>query len=385
MRSQTILHKLFIFCFSIFFSTFSMANTSAQNDTSYFPDHHYLDNQEVHALTIDAEKTVYVAMKSGIAFKEKNAQTFTMIYTDNNRSVNNIAVDAHGIIYAGTSDGFLIGIKNKSGYHFKLYHDMAVSHDQAGNCYQDDISSVYVDSKGIVYIGAHGLFVIQITHWLGYPDTYSFKRIGLKDQVITALGVDSTELLYAGTNSDGLFVGKRKNIELKTFNGIDSIEFTPVNILMRNHNIVSLFIDANDTVYLGSEDNGLIAANLGYDGFAHHIALDKYHLFTTDSKSYDAIYGRDRIINSIYINKNKTIFLGGALGTDNSTLLWVDHHQHLDFEADTLTSLATSDTLNEKAINCVYEDEETGVLYLGTSHGLLTKDIHSIPALTQVK
>ncbi|GEM_PF-4184026 len=380
-------HNLLIVCFSIFFSTLALADVSAPqksnkakvvaNMPASMPmknnnaDNHYLDDQQVHGVTVDAQGTVYVATNQGISSKEKNASTFTSIFEDGARCVNNIVVGTNGIVYAGTSDGFLIGTKDQAGhYRFQLYQDKAFGP-------QHEISSLFMDKKGRVFIGAHGVFVLGVLHhWFGYPDTYYFSNMGLNSHVITSLSIDSAEAIYVGTQDAGLFMGKSTDPEKYLFD-FDHIE-TSSDPLDKTR-IVSLFIDAQDVVYIGT-DTGLKAGKIGYDHPINKTDIVSPMLAQDGSSDYAS---HNRIISSIYVSNTGRIFTGACAGALGESFVFMGNKNKIEKGFTySLAPMSITEMLNETTTSYtypfVYLDEATNLLYIGTPHGLLTKNVGSL-------
>lgn len=367
---------LLIFCLSAFFSTVADAEIVSSYKKTYETgrtprapksqnaDQHYLDNQHIISVTSNTIGTIYAATEHAIFMKEKNASSFTAIHEDN-RSINNMVVGKNDIVYAGTSDGLLLGIKDSSGhYHFdKVYHTTSVP---------DEITSLTLSKKDTLYIGAKGVFVLNVMHhWFGYPDTYSTQKVGLDSKTIDCLASDSQGQVYAGTRNDGLFIRKNGNPN------DGSVDFQPVETQtslssIYSKNIISLFIDPQDIAYIGT-NAGLAVGKIGYDNLLKKIDIVS-PLFPDDLSNQ---FSHDRVVNTISGTEG-AVFIGSSFGPNDESSIYMSNP--VDSQTYSLTPIDITELLNDFKDDApfVYFDKASLVLYIGTSHGLFTKAIISV-------
>ncbi len=360
---NTFFYALSIFSISIF-STIAVAESPAKTNSA----HQYqfadtgLGKEYIDSVGVDAKGMIYVATHNGLFIKEKNARPLEHYDLQleegrNSGYVYSVAVDANQneTIYAGTSDGFLIGKKDAAGnYHFTCYDDMLSV--RVDNDHDNEIYSVYVDGKGKVYIGAHGLFIMQVTHWLGQPDTYAFQKINLPTlsgdpaPKVTSLYVDTQGTIYAGTEKDGLFIGKKGN-EYPSEGGI----FTHISKEsgLNDNTVVSVYVD-----------NGVVYAGTSHGLFIGKVSDANGHYSFTDADTRSVLEGK--WISSVYVNEG-TIYVGIAEWNSNSNSGLIVGKK----DAQGKYSFAPLDMtqLNSKFVNSVYVDK-AGIIYAGTAAGL---------------
>ncbi len=340
MKQPKLLNTALIILMS-FFSISTFAETTSK----------YL-NSSIESLTMDAKGTLYIGKERGLSIKEKDTQTVTD-YAPNIPHIATLAIDANGTIYGGSNVGFVVGKKDKSGqYQFQLYSDIIAKVVEGD--FDNEVNSVYIDKKGLVYAGGRGLYVIQANSLLGMHDTYTPFKIGLDSSLVTSLYVDENEIVYAGTQSDGLFIGKRKA----------SGEFVWVQYAKASglKDIVSIYVDQG-IIYAGT-DNGLFIGK----------ANDKGQYIFSDAET-NSVLGT-KYISTIYAHAGK-IYIGTVEWdlTNSYSGLIVGQS---DDKGNHFFSQINSTTPEDKHITSLSVNDAADIIYIGTSQGIITKKISSL-------
>lgn len=292
--------------------------------------------------------------------------------------VNCVAQDKQGFIWFGTQDG----LNKFDGYHFKIYKNSPKEKNSISNNYIHDIA---IDASGNLWVATdNGLNMFD-------PGTEQFVLYQLQSkgselkQKFTALLMQENSL-YAATANGGIFTLNLKDKQPR-------LTALVLSQNLQNSIVEALCIDKQNTLWIGTNNQGLIA----------------YHLTKKTSTQFQKNKLSSNSIFSIFEFNESVIWLG----TDNGLLIMnkqsgaVEQVQNDALKPNSLSNnvvkdiykdhsgtiwLATFGGLNKynnkpnnfarfqyspenkkgingNKVNCIYEDK-TGTMWVGTESGI---------------
>ncbi len=326
------LTALFLWVFPCIIGFTAGAQPSAQ-EVHYVHDAWYRRDGLPQSTVVDVVQSqdgyLWVATYEGLA--RFDGIQFTTFNTENtpaipNDRISSLVVTSNGTIWAGTHGGGVFQVRDgtfevptiKDGLPLRV------------------VDVTYAGANGRMWFatGGEGLFRWQQGTW----DRYEVRE-ELRDEVITTLHEDKWGTLWVGTQTAGLF-------------RLQNLEMTPFAEDLGIAHITCIFIDAEDRMWVGTNDNGVF---VNQDGIWTHLTLNE-GLFSNS-------------IRVIYQTHDGTVWIGGREGLnywENQTLKAYDH------------------ALSGQHIRAIYQDREQNI-WIGTSEGLSRLKQSNIITLSEVE
>lgn len=253
-------------------------------------------------------KGIFLSLDNGAKWQAKNRGI-------SNTQIKSIFIDKENSILTGTSWGLFI----KNMKQFKW--------DEIDTFAGKSVNAVIKDNEGNIYAGTtNGVFKYDAT-------TKKWDRVfgGAAYLNITALSIDNTGLLYAGTDGDGLFISTDKG---KSWEEIDNG--------ITNKRITAIKFDSTDRLYVGTYD-GI------FNGVSHK--KDSTWVFEniTNNLKNTIVLSITAVNNNVYVGTDG----GGVYVKRNGSNLWTE----------------TNNGLLNKRIYSLFDDQ-SGNIYAGTSDGV---------------
>ncbi|MBI5682225.1 MAG: hypothetical protein HZC45_03510 [Deltaproteobacteria bacterium] len=193
-----------------------------------------ITNTQIKSIFIDDKNTILSGTSWGLFIKNINEFEWKEIDIFSGKSVNAVVKDSNGNTYAGTTSGvFKYDVTTKKWDRVQ------------GAAAFLNITTISIDDADTLYAGtdSDGLFVSK-------DRGESWKELdnGITNKRITAVKFDSKGILYVGTY-DGVFKG---------FKDIKNSQWVFENITsnIKNTIILSITID-NDNIYIGTDGSGV--------------------------------------------------------------------------------------------------------------------------------
>jgi ligand-binding sensor domain-containing protein/class 3 adenylate cyclase/predicted metal-dependent HD superfamily phosphohydrolase len=300
-------------------------------------------------------------------------------------SVNAIVQDKNGFIWIGTQDG----LNKFDGYNFQVFYHNPANQNSITNNYIQDL---LIDTLGNLWVATdYGVSKINTSslkvNRIYKSDTSAFH---IPFNATKRLAKDQLGNIYIATEKGGL-------IQINTFNN-QQLEISTTQFLSSNSDILSLFVDNKNNLWIGSE-KGEIAiynvktqqANIYYlkDIFNKKdvissvlsIAQDKNGIvwigttegliYSDNFKNYGniqfSIYENAQksllstVINDIHI-LNQDIWLATALGVNKLSL------KNNESELFSNNKQIPTSLIHNLA-QCIFKDR-TGTIWIGTNSGI---------------
>ncbi|NQZ12761.1 MAG: GGDEF domain-containing protein, partial [Algicola sp.] len=315
----------------------------------------------IDSLLLDSKGRIWIGTNGrGLELFDPVTEIFSHFPHDpknpNSLSHNNIkslAEDCHGNIWIGTYKGGLNRVNPKtmeiSRFKRSIDDSTTLSHDK--------VWSMLVDSQCHLWLGTGGGLNLLKQHQLS-SDKPRFIRYmhqpnnpnSISHQRIYALAEDSSGNVWAGT-----YKGLDKITQNPQNNQIDVTRFghKPQSQNSLSHPFVwSLYIDKNQTIWIGTSGGGLNRFDQKSQNFIHY----RHGLSDPNSISGNTIM-------SIFEDSKGLLWLGtfsGGINKLNRRRQDFSHFKHLPDEPG---------SLNDNRVKAIFKDQQ-GILWIGTDTGL---------------
>lgn len=192
------------------------------NSYSSFTQENGLVNNHIRFLKEDQNKDIWIGTWGGGVLKYKRkSSSFEYLPSINNNipkgGVTSMEIDQQNNLWVGTIDGLI---------YYEINNRAIARLTQINGLAGNDISSIFCDSKGTMWVGSRGKGVTSI------EDT-SFTILPLKNKLTpTSFTEDKSGKLWIGTEGQGLLVSDKKSIiqQFKVKDGLLADFITLVDI-----------------------------------------------------------------------------------------------------------------------------------------------------------
>ena len=190
-------------------------------------------------------------------------------------SAQTLLYDNNGYLWVGTSDG----LNRFDGYQFKVYRNNPEDNNSLSN---NNISALFEDNNGTLWVGTEGGGLNRFDRKSNAFIHYSYQENNVQSLASNSIN-DITR-----DNQGNYWIGTNKG--LNKFNGQSFTRY------LNGTNVQSLFIDSNETLWIGTKEGGLSKTKVNNIEF-EAIKLPERHQHITSIIEY-----------------NNTIWLGSETG-----------------------------------------------------------------------
>jgi photosystem II stability/assembly factor-like uncharacterized protein len=183
-----------------------------------------------NAPQIGISPPLYASMDGGETWKARNRGLPT------NNGVTFLAVSASRYLFAGTNTGSVY----RSAIDDTLWHQLLGPYDIGSP------TSITINSRGTIFVGSGSPPAGGVFRTSDNGNSWQHFTAGIEDTSILALGVNSTDDIFAGTNTGGLYVST------------DAGEhWARTDTLFRYINLLSILVTADDEMFVGTYNRGV--------------------------------------------------------------------------------------------------------------------------------
>lgn len=270
------------------------------------------NSENIPSIFIDSRETVWIGTwSSGLYFLDKGATEFKQINKDNSggqlltNRVMSFSEDSKGTVWIGTFSGGLISYNPKSQSF--THHNSAVFNDN--NLSNSNIRSVVVDQDDTIWLGTRkGLFRVTTdknnTYKVGaFQSQMALASKGnFNSNVILSLYVDQNKNIWIGTSGSGLFQYFPSKDRFKWYSKSDGLQ----------QELITAMIEDNSGKLWFSGNNGISSFAPNEEAFVNYDTFDG--LLTDDFNPNTAVkdtrgniyFGNFKGIN--YFNPDNIIY-----------------------------------------------------------------------------
>ncbi len=303
-------------------------------------------------------------------------------------NVYTIAQDARGYMWFGTQDG----LSRFDGYSFTYFHHTADSTSLTTN----GINVLYMDRKGILWVGAYGLHEYHpqtetFSRYFYSNDSETSEKVSLKNSIQGIYEDHRGDLWIGTTGGISRFNRNTKKFEQFTLCESSSLGFDLRSVMLEDSrgrlwygNTYSCFIiNENRTSCTAIADpfnaqipriqiNSICEDSLGNIWIATWNGLYRHNIISSSWTSYHHNPRDEQSLSDEHVN---------AVFCDRDGTLWVGTHEGLDrfnYETATFTHYRNHPeqpaSLSHNRVHTMYQDA-SGVLWIGTFGGGVCKTI----------
>ncbi len=351
---------------------------------------HSLSHNEIFSIYEDSTGTLWIGTGEGLERYDREHDKFIHYQNDSknpyslsHNEVWSIYEDNQGFLWIGTNGGGLNKLDRETGRFTRYQHDsknpQTINHNSIWPIYQDknnnlwigtnggglnkfnyqeqkfthylintknpynlsnNVASIYEDNTGNLWIGTlNGLHIFdrkqkKFTSYFHNPDN----KNSLRHRSVWNIIEDHKNRLWIGTGG-GLNLFNRETNSFTKFQD----KFNDLNL------IFSLYQDRANTIWVGTEGNGLSYFNCEQEKFIHY----KHEPNNSNSLNNNEVF-------AIYVDSEDIIWIGteyGGLNKFNNSK--VTHYQHDPRNPNSISS---------DEIQIIYEDSNK-ILWIGTYGG----------------
>ncbi|MCF6808643.1 hypothetical protein L3V79_09625, partial [Thiotrichales bacterium 19S9-12] len=312
-----------------------------------------LSNNNVVSVSVANDGKIYAGTKSGVSILNNLSvdQWYQLTSADNvmGSLISSTFIDSNGVVYLGGSNRGIISISNDNGLTWQYSAPLFSS---------SSIKSIYAYVKNnstIIYAGGLHALKFSIDHGTTWQNctmsNADSNNPSIEDQDIKSIYVSYNEYIYVGTSNNGLYISAEPNQCAGKWNRFSTKDNIKDNTKMPSNNINSVYVDSEDHIYIGT-NKGLSYSKESHDKFGR-----AQYLWTTVDHSTTENLPSD-YVTSIYVDTNGLIYAGTDKG--------------LSVSNDSLssgTSLSWQQYNNDHINNLKVNND--GLIYEGTDSGLL--------------
>ncbi len=316
-------------------------------------DQHSISDNYISSIIEDHNRKLWIGTNDGLNCYNRNEDNFihyrhipgdSLSICDNQIEV--IYEDSKNRLWIGTRKGGLdlYDRKNKSFIHH------VHNENDPGTISSNFIESIFEDANHNLWIGHRDGSIDILYNNKNKFSHFYYNNKALTNSAITSIVQSHDNSIWIGTQRDGLF---KINFEHNQIRNVIHYTHDPKNLASLTGNIIlSLMIDENDDLWIGTEDEGL---NI-FD-----IKRGKFYHYKTDPLNYSGL--NNNSIYTIYKDKIGNIWLGTYAGGINLLAAGKTYFQcYRHFPA-------AANSLGNNTINSFWEDENQNI-WIATGHGL---------------
>lgn len=270
-----------------------------------------LRNQVISSGVIDAQGNIYLGINvpyNGVYKSTDGGKTWiqSRIPDSYGAPVSSLLIDSKGILYAGTDGSYLY----KSSDGAKTWSPMA------------NINTVFsfsIDSKGSIYAGT--------TYGIYKYDGTSLNKVWVTNQPVKSIVVDNAGNIYAGALGLGVYESTD-----------DGLYWDPTGL--RNQNVYSLAVDKTRNILYAGTDNGIYRSK-------------------DSGKTWTSVLGSKLLIQTMVVDSRGNVYAGSS---DNGVFVSTNAGENWDPINPGLTNLN---------VLSLFTDQQN--LYAGTKGSSLFK------------
>lgn len=318
-----------------------------------------------------------------------NAVTFQSYGIDKGLSqgfVSDMIQDNKGFIWIATGDG----LNRYDGYKFVAYHH---DPDHSNSLISDDLTCVYQDAKGRIWIGTRNSGVDLFD-----PETNTFEHF----QHSASASLQSNIILQiSGDKSGNIWIKTREGIErMQLSSAPQRAEFIPIKInqqaelLKRNSAPQGLFIDSKDRVFITTTDK---VWQVSFNAKTSKYKLRERYKFTSSDPAFVPQLMEDKTGKRLLLNNRDIIKFADyefndpikiysydayqiRTVIDKEQNLWLSQSQKIilfNLKTGRVQKLSSSIPEQTRAISAIksFYCDQTGVVWIGSGgYGILKYD-----------
>ena len=294
-----------------------------------------IDNRTVCVLHTKDNK-IWIGTEHGLSTYDIATKTFSNyfnsnIHTGDDCSITSLCQDNSGAVWAGSTKGLLFKFQlNKNG-------EINISATKIHSSVYS-INAIVCNPKGNIFIGTNnGLYTNNKSN--GFREVSIFKSNTITNKKISVLEASNTDVIWVGTETDGLFKFKINNETAEHYVS------NPTDIKsLKTNAVTALLHDNQNNLWVGTDA-----------GLSVHFPLkEKVKSFTKDANNSLLKVGE---VWSIYNEDSLTI-----VGTSRDLL-------QLNFVTQHIEIVKGAGTKINKNYYCIYKDANN--FLVGTSDGLV--------------
>jgi ligand-binding sensor domain-containing protein len=349
---------------------------------------------------------VYVSNDGGISYVNKNTSDGL-----GSNTTNDVFIDSNDKVYIATTSG--ISISSDSGTSFTNITGNGLNHSNIRSVYVDSLFKIYVmtgsslcssinagssfscsspsgggrinsDATGNIYVGSYSS---------GYYFSSDNGATFTNKTIVDGLLSNTVSFVYKDPLSSKTYAGAFDGISVSTDNGNSFTSSITTQHSLGFHDIISMYVDQSDNIYLGSYSSGLASAGGLY------ISKDAGRTFSLKS-TIDGL--GNMTINDIFVDSTNRFLVategglsistdGGESFTSYSMTDGLPHHNVLSVSANaagdifaatyggglsittdagaTFTTKTTVDGLGSNQVRDLFVDSSNNI-YAATNGGL---------------
>lgn len=239
---------------------FKHFNYNARNEKS-------ISSNDISCIAEDTEGNIWVGTKSRGLNKINSENNESTRYTTRNsglsdNSITDIYVDEDGRIWASTLKG--LNVFDQEG-HVISYIRYSNTLNTLGN---EAINCIHADSSGILWLGTQdGITKLQMIDDKPYFTQFSIQDTTLKESVnITSIYIDKKGVVWIGTKGQGLYKYFEDQTGASKFYRNRNIHYLPSSLI--SDDVYCIFPDKTGCVWIGTK-NGISRFDVMKQGFVH--------------------------------------------------------------------------------------------------------------------
>lgn len=289
---------------------------------------------DVFSILEDDEDNLWIANWGGgiLRFNQKTQKTI-------NYKMPLLFVDNVVWVLAKLKDKTIIGGSYKGLFQYK--DGKFSSFIWSAEPIQDNISTIYEDRNGNIWIGTwgNGLYKLYCKNSKKHSAHYLISNSGLSDNFITTIVEDNKGDLWIGTNTGGLNHLKTGSDNFIVFNYNENDKNS-----ISNNSIKALYVDKGNVLWIGTWGGG----------------LNRYDF---KSKKFKHFSGKDGLLNDIIL----------AIIPDGNNNLWLSTSRGLSqfkIKKEEFINFDKKDGIKSEQFSQGYLKTKKGMIIIGGTDGL---------------
>ena len=306
--------------------------------------------KNANSISIARNNTLWFSHDNGVtAINNKEEETnYVSDPTDVNSLLTNetgkILITKRGLVWAGSKYGGVTVI-DPSNNNYIRYENSNLSQN---SIVSEKINTIYEDNKGTIWLASiKGVSKFKDGQFISFYYNPALKNDHLSD--INAFFYDKNGLLWAGTNSNGLYTLDYDDLSIRKHYTLDQNDKNSFS----SSTVLCIFEDNNNNIWIGTGGEGLFRYDNNLNGFKRY--------------SIDDGLPSNTIVSLI---------------EDKQSLLWMGTRNgisRLDPTTDRFQNYSLSDGLKDRVFfNQAIGLDNYGKLYIGSPQGIHNADPNKI-------